>query len=275
MCFPPTFAAAPAIKTSSRRCARAPKRCVEDERADKVHWPVGSSSTHRFGALAHRLDDVLIAGAAAKVGGKHIEEVFVADVRLAFNHAHSQHQKTGRAEAALQTMMIHEGLLHWVERLAVRETFDRADLLTLRLHREHQAGPDRFAFHDHGAGSADAVLAADMRAGLAAFLADSIREGTTRLDRDVIVATVDRKGDVDPFTRTHLCSRTWAYAAKRQTRARRDARMQDIHPRVRRADNGRCSAFMREPRRCEEARGFFAAWPESRRSRPQMAQAHR
>ena len=38
--------------------------------------------------------------------------------------------------------------------------------LARRLHRKHQAGAHRLAVDDHRAGAADAVLAADMGAGL-------------------------------------------------------------------------------------------------------------
>src|SRR5579863_6022148 len=42
----------------------------------------------------HRLDDVLIAGAAAQVRGKHIDQIFVADMRVLFQHVGGEHQKT-------------------------------------------------------------------------------------------------------------------------------------------------------------------------------------
>ena len=81
--------------------------------------------------------------------------------------------------------MIHEGLLQRVQLVAVRrQPFDGADLLAVRLHGEHQARAHRLAVDEHGAGAADAVLAADMRAGLAAVLADGVGQRAARLDRD-------------------------------------------------------------------------------------------
>ena len=68
------------------------------------------------GRRAHRLDDVLIAGAAAQIGRQHVEQVLVADVRLALQHAGRQHQEARRAEAALQAVMVHEGLLQRMQR---------------------------------------------------------------------------------------------------------------------------------------------------------------
>jgi len=49
--------------------------------------------------------------------------------------------------------------------------FDSAHPGTLGLHREHQAGAHRLVVDQHGAGAADAVLAAEMRTGEAAILA--------------------------------------------------------------------------------------------------------
>ena len=66
----------------------------------------------------------------------------------------------------------------------VRQTFDGADRAALGLHRKHQAGAHRLAVDNDGAGAADAVLAADMRAGLPAILADRVGQRAARLDRD-------------------------------------------------------------------------------------------
>ena len=68
--------------------------------------------------------------------------------------------------------------------VAVAEPFDGADVLALRLHREHQAGAHRLAVEDDRAGAADAVLAADMRAGLPAIVADGVDQRLARLDPD-------------------------------------------------------------------------------------------
>jgi hypothetical protein len=67
----------------------------------------------------------------------------------------------------------------------------------MRLHGEHQAGPHGDIVEDHRAGAADAVLAADMRAGLPAIVADRVDQGLARLDPDRMVAPVDVEGDVE------------------------------------------------------------------------------
>ena len=84
------------------------------------------------GGRAHRLHDVLIAGAAAKIGRQHVDQILVADIGLALQHAGDQHEKAGRAEAALQAVVLHEGALQRVELVAVRQAFDGADLFAVR-----------------------------------------------------------------------------------------------------------------------------------------------
>jgi hypothetical protein len=46
---------------------------------------------------------------------------------------------------------------------------------------KHQAGADALAVDEHSASAADAVLMAHMRVGQAAFVADRIEKGATRL----------------------------------------------------------------------------------------------
>jgi len=55
-----------------------------------------------------------------------------------------------------------------------RDAFDGGDLVAVGLYREHQAGARRLAVEQHGAGAADAVLAAGMRAGETEIVAQAI-----------------------------------------------------------------------------------------------------
>ena len=176
-----------AALAGEQRAVLQPRHGAADELSRCGHWPRIS-----FGRGAHGLDDVLIAGAAAQIRRQHVEQIVVADIRLALEHADRQHQEARRAEAALQAVVIHEGLLHRMQFVAVGQTLDGANFLAVGLHREHQAGAHRLAVDDHRAGAANAVLAADMGAGLPAILADGVDQRAPRLDRDGVVAAVDR-----------------------------------------------------------------------------------
>ena len=109
--------------------------------------------------------------------------------------------------------MIHEGPLQSVELVAGGEPFDGAYLLAVGLHCEHQAGADRRAVDQHGAGAADAVLAADMGAGLAAILANGIHQRAPRLDPDGVAFAVDRQGDFGSFAHAGIFP-AWRSAAR-------------------------------------------------------------
>ena len=108
--------------------------------------------------------------------------------RLALQHADRQHQEARRAEAALQRVMVDECLLHRVQ--LVRPCASPSTVrmcAALGLHGEHQAGAHRLAVDQHRAGAAHAVLAADMRAGEAAIVADGVGQRAPRLHGDGIL----------------------------------------------------------------------------------------
>ena len=68
-------------------------------------------------------------------------------------------------------------------------------VVTVGLHREHQAGAHGSAVEHHGAGAAHAVLAADMGAGQQQLVAQKIAQQHARFDRAAIARAVDRHGD--------------------------------------------------------------------------------
>ena len=101
--------------------------------------------------------------------------------------------------------MSDERVLHRMQLVAVRETFDRPDALALRLDREHQAGPYRLIVKDHGTRATDAVLATDVRPGQPAFVADSISQRLSRLYPNRVVTSVDVKPNFDLFSHRRRC----------------------------------------------------------------------
>ena len=86
--------------------------------------------------------------------------------------------------------------LQRVERAVGRgERFHGFHLAAFGLHRERQAGARGDAVDQHGAGAADAVLAADMGAGGAEPLAKEIGEQRARLGLGGKLAAVERERD--------------------------------------------------------------------------------
>src|SRR5437660_4666394 len=177
-------------RSSSRRTERPTNFCLMPAMMGRLF---GAQLLHR---RAHRLDDVLIAGATAEVRREHVDQLLVADIRLALQHARDQHEEPGRAEAALQAVVLHEGALEHGKLIARREPLDRADRLADGLHGKHEARAHRRAIDQHRARAAHAVLAADVGAGETAVLTDRIGERAPGLDTDRVVAAVDGEHEV-------------------------------------------------------------------------------
>src|SRR3979490_1845131 len=75
---------------------------------------------HRLGARRDRLDDVLVAGAAAEIAFELLADGVVAEVvALAVDDVDRGHDHARGAEAALQAVMFAASLMHWIKRPAL------------------------------------------------------------------------------------------------------------------------------------------------------------
>ena len=144
----------------------------------------------------HRRDDVLVAGAPAKVAGESASDPFGRRVRIVPQKRLHRHQYPWRAEAALQRVGLVERLLERMERVwAGRHALDSRDAAAVRLHREHQARSHRLPVQLHRARAAHAVLAAKVSPGERGVVADEVREQQARLDLAHDRAPVDLDRD--------------------------------------------------------------------------------
>ena len=87
-----------------------------------------------------------------------------------------------RAIAALQRVAVAEGGLQIVDRAAIGQPFDGLDRSPVGLHGERQTAPHDLAVDANRAGAANAMLAADMRAGQSELVAQKIRQMRAWLD---------------------------------------------------------------------------------------------
>ena len=76
---------------------------------------------------------------------------------------------------------------------------DGENIMAVRLHREHQAGARGAIVEQDGASAADAVLAAQMRAGQSELMADEIRQRDADLDLLLVALAVHRYRNLPRF----------------------------------------------------------------------------
>src|SRR4051794_35597141 len=89
--------------------------------------------------LLYRRDDVRIGGATANITAHIFPDVLVA-IRVALLYAsYRRHDLSGSAVAALESVVLDEGLLHRMRLVAFCQPLDREDLLPLGGERQRQA----------------------------------------------------------------------------------------------------------------------------------------
>ena len=74
--------------------------------------------------------------------------------------------------------------------ICLSKTFHGRDRLSVRLAGKHQARANRYPLNQHRAGTANTVLAADVRAGQAKIVTQEIGEVAARLDRPLILTAI-------------------------------------------------------------------------------------
>src|SRR5262249_1790688 len=136
------------------------------------------------------------ARAAAQVAGDRLADFLFAGVLVAREERARRHQHARGAEAALQSVLFGEALLHRVELAALLQALDGSDLRAVGLHREHGARLDRLAVELNSAGAAVRGVAADVRAGHAENLAQQVHQQQARLDLRLPHRPVYRDADL-------------------------------------------------------------------------------
>src|SRR5882757_2358710 len=111
----------------------------------------------------NRAYDVGVAGTAADIAGEVMANFALGRVGVLGEQLPDRHDHAGRAEAALQGVVLMEGRLNRMQSAAAgREPFDRRDRRTVRHHGENRTGLDRLSIDIDGAGAALRSVAADM-----------------------------------------------------------------------------------------------------------------
>src|SRR5262245_35504173 len=109
---------------SSRRLMLAPNSLA----VAMMGPPSPSALRHLLGGPLDRLDDVVVAGAAAEVALELVPDLLLGCVRVPLDQLHRRHDHARRAEAALQPVLLPEALLHGVKLPVRGEALDGLEL---------------------------------------------------------------------------------------------------------------------------------------------------
>src|SRR5437762_3951511 len=178
------------------------------------------------GGLLDGIDDVRVAGAAAQVPAQSFGNLLAARDGARRQQVDARHDHARRAVAALQAMTIPESLLHRMQMTGARQAFDGGDVGAVRLHGEHRARLHGLAVDEDGTGAADARLAANVRSGQAARIAQIVHEQDTRLDGVIAWGVVD----AEPNRNGHGHLQVAAHATAIVPRTQRGQRTQRNGP---------------------------------------------
>src|SRR5690242_19533507 len=91
----------------------------------------------------HRLDDVLVAGAAAQVARQRPADLFLARVRVLVEQLLGGQHHPRRAEAALEPVLLPKALLKRVQLAGGGHALHGGDLVPVGLDGQHRARLDR------------------------------------------------------------------------------------------------------------------------------------
>ena len=119
-------------------------------------------------------------------------------IRRLLEQRHGGHHEARRAEPAHRGVVIAEGLLHRVERLALGDAFDGADVPALRFDGQHRARVIGSSVDDHRAGAARAAVADAFLAGDLEARAQRVEQRHPRLHRQRVPSSIhgQRDGDI-------------------------------------------------------------------------------
>src|SRR3569833_38187 len=135
--------------------------------------------------------DVRVRRAAADVAGHELPDVL--DVLL--DRRDRRHDLAGRAEPALQGVLVEERLLDWVQPILRGQAVHRCHR---GLHRggQGEAGEHGPAVDVHGAGAALTAVAALLRAGEAEAFAQRVQQRHAGIDSELFGTAIDFEGDI-------------------------------------------------------------------------------
>ena len=155
------------------------------------------------GHVHDRIDDLVVAGAAAQHAADAVGDLGARRRRRAVEQVGCGHQHAGSADAALRGAVLQERAAQALGQPARANAFDGLDRRAAGLRRRHQAGAHLLAVEEHGAGAAVARLAADLGSGEAELVAQRVGKRCERSGDSRDRPPVQREADGDGLALRH------------------------------------------------------------------------
>src|SRR4029077_18432441 len=141
-----------------------------------------------------------VAGAAADMPCELLKDLLAARIRGPLEHGPRREHGAGRAEAALDPVLLVERGLHWREVPRLPERLDRRHRRSLNRDQRRQARPSRLAVYQDGAGTTASLLAAGLRARDPELFPQRVQQRVQWRRRERALAPVDGQLHRTPFT---------------------------------------------------------------------------
>src|ERR1051325_2885293 len=135
-----TYVAAPVISRGSSR-----RRILFPTSVSALVIVVAILRSRHLRRRLHRVDDVLIPRAPADIAFQPFANFFFRRIRIAIENLFRRDDHPRRAEPALQTMLVPERLLYFVQLPTHGQPFDGEHVRSVGLHGEHRAALYGFA----------------------------------------------------------------------------------------------------------------------------------
>ena len=135
----------------------------------------------------------MIRSAAAKVPAQPAADFLGSRIGMLIEKRFEGDDESGRAEAALRSIVVDECLLDRMKFFALHEGFDCGDCLTLRLNRQNRASVDRAIVEKHRAGAAFAAVTHALGARYIQLIAEGVEQGNPGLNLQCMFLAVDRR----------------------------------------------------------------------------------
>ncbi len=104
--------------------------------------------------IFHRLEDLLVTGAAAEVAGQGLSNLLAHGIGLSFEQRLGRQKNTGCAVSALRTAQFRKYALQRMKLRALHHPFHRLDSTTSTFNCQYQTGKYGLAIQQHGTGAA-------------------------------------------------------------------------------------------------------------------------